>query len=261
MSTLPLHVIKIGGHQIDDRAFLAQFVAAVRAVQTRGIQPVIVHGGGQEIERLHDELGVSFATVQGLRVTSEQSLRVVKMALNGIANLRLVRWLVNGGVAAIGLSGVDLGLIRVEKYEPDGIDLGRVGRVVAVQTERLMPLLAAGFVPVISPISLGQDGLSYNVNADHAAEAVALALDAAGLVFITNVPGVLVAGQTLRVLPVDQVEELIAGQFITGGMIPKVRAAAAAVTRGLSAALITNIERYALGEGTFIVGRTMDDGG
>ncbi len=253
--TSPIHVIKIGGHQMDDNAFLARFVAAVRDVQSRGIQPIIVHGGGQEIDRLHEDLKVPSFTVQGLRVTTEQSLRLVKMALNGLANSRLVRWLVNGGVAAIGLSGVDLGLIRVEKYEPDGINLGRVGRVVEVQTDRLMPLLAAGFVPVISPISLGRDGLSYNVNADHAAEAVALALQAAGLVFITNVPGVLIAGQPLRVLPVDQVEELIGEGFITGGMIPKVRAAAAAVNRGLATAIITDIERYALGEGTFIVAR------
>jgi acetylglutamate kinase len=253
--TAPIHVIKIGGHQMDDNAFLARFVAAVRDIQSRGIQPIIVHGGGQEIDRLHQDLQVPSFTVQGLRVTTEQSLRLVKMALNGLANSRLVRWLVNGGVAAIGLSGVDLGLIRVEKYEPDGINLGRVGRVVEVQADRLMPLLAAGFVPVISPISLGRDGLSYNVNADHAAEAVALALQAAGLVFITNVPGVLIAGQPLRVLPVDQVEELIGAGFITGGMIPKVRAAAAAVNRGLAAAIITDIERYALGEGTFLVAR------
>jgi len=253
--TPPIHVIKIGGHQMDDNAFLARFVAAVRDVQSRGIQPIIVHGGGQEIDRLHRDLQVPSFTVQGLRVTTEQSLRLVKMALNGLANSRLVRWLVNGGVAAIGLSGVDLGLIRVEKYEPDGINLGRVGRVVEVQADRLMPLLAAGFVPVISPISLGRDGLSYNVNADHAAEAVALALQAAGLVFITNVRGVLIAGQPLRVLPVDQVEELIGEGFITGGMIPKVRAAAAAVNRGLATAIITDIERYALGEGTFIVAR------
>jgi acetylglutamate kinase len=253
--TAPIHVIKIGGHQMDDNAFLARFVAAVRDIQSRGIQPIIVHGGGQEIDRLHQDLQVPSFTVQGLRVTTEQSLRLVKMALNGLANSRLVRWLVNGGVAAIGLSGVDLGLIRVEKYEPDGINLGRVGRVVEVQADRLMPLLAAGFVPVISPISLGRDGLSYNVNADHAAEAVALALQAAGLVFITNVPGVLIAGQPLRVLPVDQVEELIGAGFITGGMIPKVRAAAAAVNRGLAAAIIPDIERYALGEGTFLVAR------
>ncbi len=248
-----IHVIKIGGNQLDDRAFLAHFVETVRAIKEKNIQPVIVHGGGQEIVRLHDEMGVPFDTVQGLRVTNEQSLRLVKMALNGIANLRVVRWLVNGGVEAIGLNGVDMGLVRVEKYEMEGVDLGRVGKVVRVHAEKLAPLLSAGVVPVISPISLGLDGMSYNVNADHVAEAIAIALGASSLVFITNVPGVLVAGRPMRMLAADQIEDLIFGHFITGGMIPKARAAAAAVTDGLPNALITDLDAYAQGEGTFVV--------
>ena len=113
-NTSPIHVIKIGGSQIDDREFLAQMVETIRDIKRKGVRPVIVHGGGKEIARLHDELGVSFDFVDGLRVTSEQSMRLVKMALGGIANLRVVRWLVNGGVNAIGLNGVDLGMIRVE---------------------------------------------------------------------------------------------------------------------------------------------------
>ena len=110
---------------------------------------------------------------------------------------RVVRWLVNGGIDAIGLSGVDMGLVRVEKYELGGIDLGRVGAVKAVYADKLRPLLEAGLTPVISPISLGIDGLSYNVNADHVAEALAVALAASNLVFITNVPGVIIAGRPL----------------------------------------------------------------
>ena len=249
----PIHVIKIGGSQIDDRDFLADMVETIRQVQKRGVRPVIVHGGGNEIARLHDEMGVPFDVVQGLRVTSDQSMRLVKMALGGIANLRLVRWLVNGGIQAIGLNGIDLGLIRVEKLTIEGMDLGRVGRVDAVHVERLLPLLAQEIVPVISPISLGYDGLSYNVNADHVAEALAVALNAAHLVFITNVPGVSIADRTMRVLPAEQVEDLIFGQFITGGMIPKVRAAASAVQHGIPSAIITDLEHYAQGEGTYIV--------
>lgn len=249
----PIHVIKIGGNQLDDRSFLAGFVETVVAIREKNIRPVIVHGGGQEIVRLHDELGVPFDMVQGLRVTSEQSLRLVKMALNGIANLRLVRWLVNGGVEALGLSGVDMGLVRAEKYELEGVDLGRVGRVVHVRADKLTPLIEAGIVPVISPISLGLDGLSYNVNADHVAEAIAIALGASSLVFISNVPGVLVAGRPMRVLPSEQIEDLIFGHFITGGMVPKVRAAAEAVAHGLPNALITDLAAYVQGEGTFVV--------
>ena len=133
----------------------------------------------------------------------------------------MVRWLVNAGIDAIGLNGVDMGLIRVEKMVVTGVDLGRVGKVTEVNASKLFPFIDAGLVPVISPISLGYDGLSYNVNADHVAESLAVALNAASLVFITNVPGVMIAGQPIRVLPVEQVEDLIFGQFITGGMIPE----------------------------------------
>lgn len=249
----PIHVIKVGGSQIDDRVFLADLVETIREIRRSGVHPVIVHGGGQEIVRLHDELGVPFDVVQGLRVTSDQSIRLVKMALNGIANLRIVRWLVNGGIDAIGLNGIDLGLVRVEKHRIEGVDLGRVGKITAIHVDKLAPLLAANMVPVISPVSLGHDGLSYNVNADHVAEAFAVALRAAHLVLITNVPGVLIADRPLRVLVADQIEDLIFGHFITGGMIPKVRAGVSAVEAGVPGALITDLEHYAQGEGTIIV--------
>ncbi len=249
----PIHVIKIGGNQIDDRAFLAAMVDTIATIRKNGVRPIIVHGGGQEIVRLHDELGIPFDYVEGLRVTSEQSIRLVKMALNGIANLRIVRWFVNGGIDAIGLNGIDLGLIRVEKHLVGDKDIGRVGRITAVNKNKLEPLLAAGMVPVISPISLGHDGFSYNVNADQVAEALAIALDASQLVFITDVTGVQIAGRPMRALEAKQIEDLIFGQFITGGMIPKVRAAAAAINAGVPGALITNLENYAKGEGTMIV--------
>lgn len=251
--TSSIHVIKIGGNELDDREFLQHFVDTVRAVRGRGIRPVIVHGGGQEIVRLHDELGVPFDIVQGLRVTSDQSMRLVKMALDGIANTRVVRWLVNGGLDAIGLNGVDMGLIRVEKMIVTGVDLGRVGKVTEVNASKLLPFIDAGLVPVISPISLGYDGFSYNVNADYVAESLAVALNAASLVFITNVPGVMIAGQPIRVLPVEQVEDLIFGQFITGGMIPKVRAAVSAIELGVANTIITDLDHYAKGEGTIVV--------
>jgi len=258
--TNPIHVIKIGGSQIDNRQFLAQMVETIRDIQKKGVRPVIVHGGGKEIARLHDEMGVPFDFVEGLRVTSEQSMRLVKMALGGIANLRVVRWLVNGGVTAIGLNGIDLGLVRVEKLTVSGADLGRVGQVDAVHIERLLPLLQADIVPVIAPISLGYDGLSYNVNADHVAEALSTALGAAHLVFLTDVPGVSIAGRTQRMLAAEQIEDLIFGRFITGGMIPKVRAAASATQQGIPSAIITDLEHYAKGEGTFIVSTSLKSG-
>ncbi len=256
----PIHVIKIGGSQIDNREFLAQMVETIREIKKNGVRPVIVHGGGKEIARLHDELGVPFDFVDGLRVTSEQSMRLVKMALGGIANVRVVRWLVNGGVEAIGLNGIDTGMVRVEKLEVEGADLGRVGKVDAVHTERLRLLMDADIVPVIAPISLGYDGLSYNVNADHVAEALAVALGAAHLVFLTDVPGVSIAGRTQRMIAAEQVEDLIFGHFITGGMIPKVRSAASAAKSGVPSAIIADLAHYARGEGTFIVSTSLKPG-
>jgi acetylglutamate kinase len=135
----------------------------------------------------------------------------------------------------------------------NGIDLGRVGRVDRVQVERLQPLLERGIMPVIAPISLGYDGLSYNVNADQVAEALAVALEAAHLVFLTDVPAVEIVGRPMRMLQAEQIEDLIAEGHITGGMIPKVRSAAAAVRHGIPSAIITNLENYARGEGTYIV--------
>jgi len=251
--THPVHIIKIGGNQIDDRDFLAAMVDTISTIRKDGVHPVIVHGGGQEIIQLHDELGVPFDYVEGLRVTSEQSIRLVKMALNGIANLRIVRWLVNSGIDAIGLNGIDLGLIRVERYMVGNRDIGRVGKITAVHVKKIEPLLNANMVPVISPISLGHDGFSYNVNADHVAEAMAVALRAPRLIFITNVPNVQIAGRPMRVLDASQIEDLIFGQFITGGMIPKVRSAVSAINAGVPAVLIADLENYSQGEGTVIV--------
>ncbi|MBK7201238.1 acetylglutamate kinase [Candidatus Amarolinea dominans] len=248
----PVVVIKIGGNEIDDAAFLGRFVAAVQAVQA-DCQPVIVHGGGKEIADLHQRLQVPFEMVQGVRVTSAESLRLVEMVLSGLVNTRVVRWLVNRGVEAIGLTGVDAGLVQVTRWQPDGLDLGYVGKVTAVRVAPLQRLLAQGFVPVISPVSLGEDGQTYNVNADHVAAALAHGLQASRLVFVTNVPGVLVAGRVVRVLTIGQVEEMIGEGIITGGMVPKVRSAAEAVVAGVYQAVITDLDGLARTGGTAIV--------
>jgi len=253
MTQNPIHVIKMGGSQIDDRSFLAQMVETIRQIRQDGVRPLIVHGGGAEIARLHDEMGIPFEFVQGLRVTSEASMRLVKMALSGTANVRVVRWLVNDGLPALGLSGIDLGLVRVKPMRIDGVSLGRVGQVDAVNASPLLPLLDSGLIPVLAPVSLGYDGLSYNVNADHVAEALAVALGAAHLVFLTDVPGVKIAGRAQRTLDAAQAEALISEQHITGGMIPKVRSAVSAVQKGVPSAIITDLQHYARGEGTFIV--------
>jgi acetylglutamate kinase len=259
----PVLVLKIGGNQVEDEPFLAGFVAAVRALAAE-YALVIVHGGGKEIGQLHAQLGVPYETVQGLRATSPESMRLVEMVLGGAVNTRLVRWLVNGGVDAIGLSGVDLGLVRVSPLRlplsdrGPVADLGLVGQVEQVNGDALARLLGLDVVPVISPVSLGFDGLAYNVNADHAAAGVARAVGAAKLIFVSNVPGVQVAGRTVRALTPTQMEGLIADGIITGGMIPKVRSATEAVASGVRQAVITDLAGLAAGDGTAVVPEALE---
>jgi acetylglutamate kinase len=245
-------VLKLGGNQVEDEAFLAEFVTAVRGLLAEHAV-VIVHGGGKEITDLHSQLGVGFETVEGLRATSPESMRLVEMVLNGTVNTRLVRWLVNGGVDALGLSGVDMGLVRTTPMTVKGKSLGLVGQVGLVNGEALLQLLDLGVTPVISPVSLGEDGLAHNVNADHVAAGVAKAVEASKLIFVSNVPGVQVTGRTMRALTVGQIEGLIADGHITGGMIPKVRSATEAVARGVLQAVITDLAGLTRGEGTVIV--------
>ena len=244
----PLLVLKIGGNQVEDGEFLAGFVAAIQAMRSE-YRLILVHGGGKEIADLHRIFGVPFGTVDGLRVTSPESMRLVEMALNGSVNTRLVRWLVNGQVDAIGISGVDMGLLRVVPLQINGRDLGLVGQITSVNGEALYRLLDLGLLPVVSPVSLGEDGLVYNVNADHAATAIARAVQASRLIFVTNVPGVQVAGRTVRALAPAQVQQLIADGVISGGMIPKVRAALDAVHSGVFQAVITDLAGLAREDG------------
>jgi acetylglutamate kinase len=252
VSNKPVLVLKIGGNQVEDETFLAEFVVVVRQLLADHAV-ILIHGGGKEIADLHAQTGVAYETIQGLRVTSDESLRLVEMVLNGLVNTRLVRWLVNTGVSALGLTGIDLGLVRVTPLSVSGRSLGRVGRVEWVNGEALLQLLDLDLVPVISPISLGEDGLAYNVNADHVAAGVARAVEAGRLVFVSNVPGVQVAGRTARALTVSQVEALISDNIVTGGMIPKVRSATEAVASGVHQAVITDLAGLARGEGTAVV--------
>jgi acetylglutamate kinase len=243
-------VLKIGGNEIDNPAFLAELARVVAMLPDR---PVIVHGGGKEIGQLQMDLGIPYQVLSGLRVTSDAVLRVVEMVLNGLVNKRLVTALVNAGVPALGLSGVDLGLLRVEKMQhPDG-DLGWVGQVVEVNAEAVRALLAMGLALVISPISLGRDGHTYNVNADHAAAALAAALGASALAFVTNVPGVLTDGGLVEQLTAQQTRELIQAGVISGGMVPKVQAALDALDHGVVAVKIVDLHGLQTGGGTELI--------
>jgi acetylglutamate kinase len=248
-------VLKVGGNELDDPVFLEGLARAVQSVVGEGHFPVVVHGGGKAIADLQGKLGIQPRFIEGLRVTDAASLDIAEMVLSGLMNKRVVRALVNAGVRAAGISGVDDGTIYVEPmWHPLG-DLGRVGEIQDVDPHLIQTLIAAEIVPVVSPISFGaHDALSYNVNADHAATAIAAKLGAIKLVFISNVPGVLVAGQVCRAVTANQAEAWIDEGIITGGMIPKVRSALEAVRGGVAQAVITNLAGVMEGSGTGIIG-------
>ena len=248
-------VIKVGGNELDDPTFLDALVLAIHKIRSDGHIPVIVHGGGKTIAQYQEKLGLKAEFIDGLRVTDEASMDVAEMVLSGLTNKRIVRALVNAGIRAAGFSGVDDGTIYVEQmWHPMG-NLGRVGDVQDVDTHLIDLLVTAGIVPVISPISFGaHDALSYNVNADHAATAIAAKLGAIKLIFVSNVPGILVAGRVVRAVTADQAEKWIEEGIITGGMIPKVRSATHAVQNGVAQAVITNIAGVQEGSGTGVIG-------
>ncbi|MDW8403315.1 acetylglutamate kinase [Chloroflexus sp.] len=246
----PISVIKVSGHELDDPAFLDGLTATIGAMR----QPVVlVHGGGKEISAAVEQAGLQVEFVDGLRVTSPEVMAIMQMVVCGTINKRIVMALINAGMRAIGLSGLDLGLLRCEPYRPNGRDLGRVGVVTTVDGTALRQMLALGWLPVIAPVALGvADGLSYNVNADMVAEAVAGALGNAELVFVSNVPGVLIDGQVAPTLTPAAVEAYIASGVISGGMIPKVRAALAALSRGAASVRITNLAGLGNGGTRFV---------
>ncbi len=244
-----LALLKVGGAHVQEGDNLRCLVdALVALVHERPL--VIVHGGGVDIARLQERLGLESHFVEGLRVTDADCLWAAEMALSGAVNKRLAARLVVEGVRAIGISGVDAGLLRAERMVHPKGDLGRVGKITDVETSSLTALLGLGFTPVVSPISLGEDGHPYNVNADHAALAIAGALGVGEMIFITDVPGVMLDGEVLSILRADRVLPLIESGDITGGMIPKTRSALRALEDGVGTVRITDIEGLGAGTGT-----------
>lgn len=244
-----MQVIKVGGNELAEPAFLQGLAQAVAQIQNNtGETAVIVHGGGKAIAEMQSKLGLPTVKVDGLRVTDAASLTVAEMVLSGHSNKLIVKALLAAGLPALGISGVDGGLLRCQKKQHPTADLGFVGEIVAVNAGLIERLLAAEFTIVISPISLGVDGHTYNINADEAATAVAEAVNASVLHFVSNVPGVLQNEAILPRLTIAQTEDLIRGGIITNGMIPKVRAACTAVSQGIAQARIVNLAGLA-GEG------------
>lgn len=228
-----IRVVKIGGAALADASWLSAFAQAAAA---SGTPLLIVHGGGPDISSLSDRLGVEVRWHEGRRVTSAEALDVAGMVLNGRVNKKIVAALVAAGVDAVGLSGIDGGLLRAEVVE--GGSLGRVGRVSAVRTLLLVSLLAAGHTVVLSPVSLGDDGDALNVNADDAAAAVASALRATELVFLTDVPGVRDGAGIRPWLDAGEAEGLVRSGVAHGGMGVKLSAGVKALAEGVPAVRI-----------------------
>lgn len=244
-----MYVLKIGGNEIDQPEFLAGLARTVHAMAGPG---VIVHGGGKEIAQALARHGLEFEVVDGMRATSSQAMAVVEQVLSGAVNKRVVRQLNMAGVQAIGLSGVDLALLETQPLRPGGRDLGRVGEVVHVRAAVLQVLIDQNWLPVVSPVSVDRtDRQPTNVNADLAALAVAAALEADELIFVSNVPGVLIRGVVVPQLTPADVEAHINSGAITGGMVPKTRSAVEALDR-VRAVRITDLAGLQAGGGTRI---------
>jgi len=242
-------VIKYGGNAMVEPALQQGFARDLILMNLVGINPVVVHGGGPQIGRLLERLGKGSEFVQGMRVTDSETMDVVEMVLGGLVNKEIVNLINRQGGAAVGLTGKDGDLLRARKLvlqrdapelaAPEIIDLGHVGEVESVDVSVVNMLVHGGFIPVIAPIGVGDDGFSYNINADLVAGKVAEILAAEKLFLLTNTPGLLDAdGALIGDLQVDRVTEMIREGIIHGGMLPKVRCAVEAVLAGVKSAHI-----------------------
>jgi acetylglutamate kinase len=243
-------VIKYGGHAMGETAVAKQFAADVVLLKLMGVNPVVVHGGGPQISAMLDKAGVKSNFIDGLRVTDKDTMIVAEMVLSGAVNKEIAHWISVAGkeadVRGIGLSGKDAGLLTVEKTtrtrrDPDSlieheVDLGFVGEPTKVDPKLIAGLIASetdDWVPVIAPIGVAEDGQTYNVNADTVAGAVAGALSAKRMLLLTDVKGVLDKnGDIIRQMTVADAKALIDDGTASGGMIPKLQTAMAAVRAG-----------------------------
>ncbi|MCG8316257.1 MAG: acetylglutamate kinase [Pseudomonadales bacterium] len=242
-------VIKYGGNAMVDEELKNSFARDIVLMKLVGFNPVIVHGGGPQIGELLERIGKESKFVDGMRVTDSETMDVVQMVLGGLVNKDIVNLINQNGGKAVGLTGKDGQLIRAKQLKvtlsspemkaPEIIDIGHVGEVESVNTEVVDMLLHGDFIPVIAPIGFGEDGSSYNINADLVAGKVAEVLKAEKLILLTNISGLQdKSGNTLTGLSVSQVDALIEDGTIYGGMLPKIGCALEAVRGGVASAHI-----------------------
>ena len=242
-------IVKFGGNAMVDDDLKIQFARDVVLMKLVGMNPIVVHGGGPQIGKLLKQLNIESRFVDGMRVTDSQTMDVVEMVLGGSVNKEIVSLLNRNGGKAVGITGKDGELIRARKMnvsqktpemiEPEIIDIGHVGEVESIDISVLEMLTSSNFIPVIAPIGVGEDGSSYNINADLVAGKIAEVMQAEKLMLLTNVAGLMNKNEeVLTGISTKEVDELIADGTIYGGMLPKIRCAQEAVNGGVTSAHI-----------------------
>ncbi len=242
-------IVKYGGNAMTEEHLKRGFARDVVLMKLVGMNPVVVHGGGPQIGQLLKRIGKESQFYEGMRVTDSETMDVVEMVLGGLVNKEIVSLLNQQGGLAVGLTGKDADFIRARKLTftrtapemnaPEIIDIGHVGEVESISGRVVEMLIQGDFIPVVAPIGVGQDGQSYNINADLVAGKLAESLQAEKLILLTNTPGLLgPQGEVLTGLTSSRVNELIADGTIHGGMLPKIRCALEAVAAGVQSAHI-----------------------
>ena len=262
-------VVKYGGNAMINEELKQQVMEDIVLLWLVGVKVVLVHGGGPEINRLMERLGKEPVFVRGLRVTDQETMDIVQMVLSGKINKTLVNLLEMQGGRAMGLSGIDGGLIRAEAKDPE---LGFVGRITRVDIRPVMDMLEKGYIPVISTLGCDKQGKAYNINGDTAAAFIAGALGAERLIMMTDIAGILRdqhdPSTLIPKLTVDEAKELYSSGVISGGMIPKVDCCIEALNRGVESVIImdSRVPHSILmeiltdeGAGTMVIGEDKND--
>ena len=242
-------VIKYGGHAMVDDNLKQEFARDIVLMKLVGLNPILVHGGGPQIGQLLKELNIQSSFVDGMRVTDSKTMDVVQMVLGGLVNQNIVNLINTAGGNAVGLTGKDGNLILAKKMliersspeltTPEIIDIGHVGEVLKINQELLNLLTQSNIIPVIAPIGVGEDGTTYNINADLVAGKIASEMKAEKLLLLTDVEGIKDKNdQLMSSLSLTEVEQLISDGTISGGMLPKIKCAVDAVKQGVNSAQI-----------------------
>jgi acetylglutamate kinase len=251
-------VIKYGGHAMVDEQLKQDFARDITLLKFIGLNPVVVHGGGPQINLVLDQMGIRPKFVRGMRLTDETTMDVVEMVLGGKVNKAIVHQINQQGGKAVGLSGKDGGLIQAKKLQivhqedknkpPEIIDPGLVGEVTRIDSDIIDKLTQQGFIPIIAPVGAGEAGETYNINADLVASRIAIALKAGRLIFLTDVDGVLdAAGDLISSIDAQKIKKMTADKHISGGMIPKIEFGLNALENGVEKVQIINgTKRHAI---------------